>query len=116
MKLFEEASMREAYGEELARLGKGITAEVLNVSTIKPLDEETLLRSVKKTGRLLVIEEHSVIGGLYSAISETLLKQNPVKSDFIGINDVFTETGDYTELLEKHRISAEEIVKKQSKW
>ena len=91
---------------------KGIMAEVLNVSTIKPLDEETLIQSIRKTGRLLTVEEHSVIGGLYGAISEVLLKHPPVVSDCIGINDTFTETGDYAELLEKYRISAASIVEK----
>lgn len=91
---------------------KGITTDVLNVSTIKPLDEDTLIRSIQKTGRLLIVEEHSVIGGLRGAISEVLIKRNPVVSDFIGINDTFTETGNYTELLEKYQISADSIVKK----
>jgi len=93
----------------------GINAEVLNVSTIKPLDEDTLIRSVKKTGCVLIVEEHSIIGGLYGAISEVLLKKYPVKSDCIGINDIFTETGDYIELLEKYQISAHSIVKKAMK-
>jgi len=90
----------------------GINAEVLNVSTIKPLDENTLIRSVRKTGCVLIVEEHSIIGGLFGAISEVLLKKYPVKSDCIGINDIFTETGDYIELLEKYQISAHSIVKK----
>lgn len=90
----------------------GITADVLNVSTIKPIDEETIIRSVQKTGRLLVVEEHSVIGGLCSAVSEVLITKNPVISGFIGINDTFTETGDYSELLEKYHISVDSIVKK----
>jgi transketolase len=93
----------------------GITADVLNVSTIKPLDEETLVHSVRKTGCLLTVEEHSVIGGLGGAVSEVLIKQNPVVSDFIGINDTFTETGGYDELLEKYQITVDSIVKKAIK-
>jgi transketolase len=91
---------------------KGISAELLNVSTIKPLDEDTLLHSVKKTKRILTVEEHSVIGGLGGAVSEVLMKKYPVIGDIIGINDTFTETGGYNELLEKYGISTDEIVRK----
>ncbi len=90
----------------------GISAEVLNVSTIKPLDVETLITSVSKTGRILTVEEHSIMGGLGGAISEALIKHFPVKADFIGIEDTFTETGPYEELLRKYNISKEATVKK----
>lgn len=90
----------------------GISAELLNVSTIKPLDEETLIHSVKKTQCVLTVEEHSVLGGLYGAVSEVLIKRFPVSGDAIGVNDTFTETGGYDELLEKYQISAGAIVEK----
>ena len=96
--------------EQLNR--NGVSAELLNISTIKPLDEKTLIDSVKKTGCILTVEEHSVIGGLGSAVSEVLMKRFPVFGDTIGVNDVFTETGGYDELLEKYRISAGVIVEK----
>ena len=91
---------------------QGISAELLNISTIKPLDEETLLRSVQKTKRILTVEEHSVLGGMGGAVAETLMKHFPVPGDTIGIEDTFPETGGYDELLEKYRISTDMIIKK----
>jgi transketolase len=92
-----------------------ISAEVLNISTIKPLDIESLVMSVQKTGKILTVEEHSIIGGLGSAISEVLMKYNPVLMNFIGINDTFTETGPYNELLRKYNISKESIIEETLK-
>jgi transketolase len=91
---------------------KGISCEILQVSSIKPLDHKTLVKSVKKTGRLLTIEEHSVIGGLGGAICESLGRIHPVKMDIIGIDDRFTESGPYYELLTKYGISIDNIVDK----
>lgn len=91
---------------------QGVSAEILNVSTIKPIDRATLIASVKKTRRILTVEEHSVIGGLGSAVTEVLSKEYPVVSDFLGVEDTFTETGAYDELLEKYGISANAIVEK----
>lgn len=89
---------------------KGHSVEVLNVYSIKPLDAETLVQSVRKTGKIITIEEHSVIGGLGGAVSECLMKNYPVKMEMIGINDVFAESGDYDELLSKYGISADRIM------
>lgn len=91
---------------------KGISAEVLNVSSIKPLDAETLIKSVSKTKHIITIEEHNVIGGLGSAVSECLMQNCPVKMDLIGLNDTFAETGPYEELLAKYGISVESIIEK----
>ncbi|HUX56919.1 MAG TPA: transketolase C-terminal domain-containing protein [Bacteroidales bacterium] len=91
---------------------KGISADVLNVSTIKPMDIDSLVMSVRKTGKILTVEEHSIFGGLGSAVSETLMKNYPVMMDFIGVNDTFTETGPYPELLDKYHISKESIIEK----
>jgi transketolase len=91
---------------------EGISAEVLNVSTIKPLDVDTLVHSVKKTQHILTVEEHSIIGGLGSAISEALMKNYPVRADFVGVEDKFTETGPYEDLLAKYNISKEAIIRK----
>lgn len=93
----------------------GISAEVLNISTIKPLDEETLVHSVKKTKHLLTVEEHTVLGGLRGAIAEVIMNRFPVPADYIGINDTFTETGAYDELLDKYQISVDTIVQKTKK-
>ena len=103
-------SMAIEAAEELETAG--IAAEVLNVSTIKPLDEETLIESVRKTKKIITVEEHSVIGGLGSAVAEVLIKKYPVKMDVIGIQDIFTETGGYDELLDKYGISKDAIVEK----
>lgn len=90
----------------------GITAEVLNVSTIKPLDAETIIESVKKTKRIITIEEHSIIGGLGSAVAEALSEKYPVPVYKLGISDTFAETGPYNELLKKYGISKEAIIEK----
>lgn len=94
---------------------KGISAEVLNVSCLKPLDAETLIKSASKTGYVITIEEHNVIGGLGSAVSECLMQNHPVKVDMIGIQDTFTETGPYNELLAKYGISADNIIERTIK-
>lgn len=91
---------------------KGISVEVLNISTIKPLDIDSLVMSVRKTGRILTVEEHSIIGGMGSAVSEALMKSYPVLMGFIGVTDTFTETGPYLELLRKYGISIESIIEK----
>ena len=89
---------------------EGYSVEVLNVSSIKPLDAETLVQSVIKTGKIITIEEHSVIGGLGGAVSECLMRNCPVKMEIIGINDVFAESGPYDELLSKYGISVDHIM------
>jgi transketolase len=89
--------------------GGGIRADVLEVSTVKPLDEAALANSVRKTGRVLTVEEHSVIGGLGSAVAETLGRLAPAPMDCIGVPDCFPESGPYLELLRKFGISTGEI-------
>lgn len=87
----------------------------LNIPCRKPLDAETLVRSASKTGRVITIEEHSVIGGLGSAVSECLMQRHPIKMEMIGIQDTFTETGPYDELLAKYGISVDNIIEKVNK-
>lgn len=88
-----------------------IDGEVINLSTIKPLDKETILSSVKKTGRVITIEEHSVIGGMGSAVAEFLGQECPVPIKIIGIPDVFGESArEYQELLDKYGLNKENIV------
>ncbi|HXS67983.1 MAG TPA: transketolase C-terminal domain-containing protein [Candidatus Polarisedimenticolia bacterium] len=91
---------------------RGVEADLLEVSTLKPLDSEQLIASARKTGCVLSIEEHNIIGGLGSAIAEAVAKFAPAKMDFIGIRDRFPESGDYLLLLKKYGISVEDIVKK----
>ncbi|MBN1456424.1 MAG: transketolase family protein, partial [Sedimentisphaerales bacterium] len=91
---------------------KGISVDLLEVSTIKPLDIETLKESVKRTGKVLTIEEHSIIGGLGSAVSEAISQNCPARMEFIGIEDKFAESGSYDKLLEKYGISIDAIIKR----
>lgn len=95
--------------ETLAK--QGIQAEVINVHTIKPLDEETVIASAKKTGKVVTAEEHSIIGGLGSAVVEVLARQCPTKQAFVGVQDSFGESGSPDDLLEKYGLTAEVIVK-----
>lgn len=91
---------------------EGISAEVVNMSTIKPLDTETLLRSVKKTGAVVTAEEHSIIGGLGSAVAECLAENYPVPQGRVGTKDTFGESGEAEELLVKYGLTAEDIASK----
>lgn len=96
--------------EKLA--AEGVDAEVINIHTIKPLDEELILASAKKTGKVVTVEEHSVIGGLGSAVCDTLSANLPTKTLKIGINDTFGESGPAKELIVKYGLDADSICKK----
>lgn len=85
---------------------QGIGAEVINIHTIKPLDERLVLESAAKTGKVVVAEEHSVIGGLGSAVADCLSEKLPVMVCKIGVNDCFGESGTAEELLAKHELDA----------
>ncbi len=91
---------------------ENIHAEVINLSQIKPIDKETILKSVKKTNCALACEEHSVIGGMGSALAEVFSRHYPVKMDFLGIEDRFGTSGKASELLEYFSLTTEEIVKR----
>lgn len=90
-------------------LADGIDAQVINIHTIKPLDEELVIAAAKKTGRIFTVEEHSIIGGLGAAVSECLSERCPTKLTRIGINDVFGESGPARELLHKYQLDADGI-------
>ncbi len=90
----------------------GISAEVINIHTIKPLDEEMILNSVKKTGKVVTAEEHSVIGGLGSAVCDCLSEKMPAPVCKIGVNDVYGESGPAVKLLEKYGLDAQGIYEK----
>ena len=89
----------------------GISAKVINMHTIKPLDTELVIESAKATGKIVTVEEHSIIGGLGSAVCETLAGVSPVKVDRIGIRDTFGESGPAVQLLEKYGLNADGIYK-----
>lgn len=91
---------------------EGINAEVINIHTIKPLDEELVVASAIKTGKVVTVEEHSIIGGLGSAVCETLSSKAPTKVLRIGINDTFGESGPAAELIKKYGLDADSIAAK----
>lgn len=90
----------------------GIDAEVINIHTIKPIDRELVVASAKKTGKVVTVEEHSVIGGLGSAVCDVLCEEYPVKVLKIGVNDRFGESGPAVELIHKYGLDAEGIFAK----
>lgn len=92
----------------------GIDAQVINIHTIKPLDEELVVAAAQKTGRIFTVEEHSVIGGLGAAVTECLSEKCPTKVTRIGINDVFGESGPAVELLHKYKLDADGIYERVS--
>ncbi|MCI8558042.1 MAG: transketolase family protein [Lachnospiraceae bacterium] len=82
----------------------GVSAEVINIHTIKPLDEELILASAKKTGKVVTVEEHSVIGGLGSAVCDVLSEKLPTPVKKLGVNDTYCESGPAAKLVEKYRL------------
>ena len=90
----------------------GIDAKVINIHTIKPIDEELIVAAAKETGKVVTVEEHSVIGGLGSAVCDVLSAQAPTKTLKIGINDVFGESGPAVELVKKYGLDADSIYEK----
>ena len=91
---------------------QGIDARVINIHTIKPLDEELVLAAAKETGKVVTVEEHSVIGGLGSAVCDVLSEKCPTKVMKIGINDTFGESGPAVELVKKYGLDADSIYAK----
>ena len=89
---------------------KGISAEVINIHTIKPLDEEAILKSVKKTGCVVTAEEHNIIGGLGESVSRTLVANHLVPQEFVAVNDSFGESGTPDQLMEKYKLNNQAIV------
>lgn len=91
---------------------EGINAKVINIHTIKPLDSELIIESAKETGAIVTAEEHSVIGGLGSAVAEAVTEKYPVPVLKVGVNDVFGESGKPDELLKAYNLTAQDIVNK----
>lgn len=90
----------------------GIEARVINIHTIKPLDEKLVVKAARETGRIVTVEEHSIIGGLGSAVCDVLCAQSPATVIKIGINDTYGESGPAAELVKKYGLDAEGIYKK----
>jgi transketolase len=89
----------------------GIKAEVISMSTIKPLDEEAVIKAAKKTGKIVTIEEHSIYNGLGSAVSEVLAKNCPTRMKFLGTPDEYAPVGSYDELINYYGLTPEKIAK-----
>ncbi|SDH60040.1 transketolase family protein [Myroides phaeus] len=91
---------------------KGISAEVINIHTIKPLDEEAILSSVAKTGCIVTAEEHNFLGGLGESVARVLALNNPLPQEFVAVQDTFGESGTPEQLMEKYGLNAAAIVEK----
>lgn len=91
---------------------KGITADVINIHTIKPLDEKAIIDSVKKTGCVVTAEEHNFLGGLGESVARTLAQHHPAPQEFVATQDTFGESGTPAQLLEKYGLNAANIVAK----
>lgn len=94
---------------------QGISAEVINIHTIKPLDEEAILKSVAKTKCVVTAEEHNMLGGLGESVARVLALKNPVPQEFVAVNDVFGESGTPEDLMNKYGLNAQSIVEKSLK-
>jgi len=95
--------------EELEK--QGINIRVVDIHTIKPLDEDLIIKCAKETKKIITIEDHSIVGGLGSAVSEVLSEKYPTKIQRIGIKDVFGRSGKANELLEYFGLTSKEIIK-----
>jgi len=94
---------------------KGISAEVINIHTIKPLDEEAILKSIAKTGCVVTAEEHNILGGLGESVARTLSLNNPFPQEFVAVNDSFGESGTPDQLMEKYKLNHQAIIAKAEK-
>lgn len=104
-----EVEQALAAADELA--AEGVSAEVIDAFSVKPLDRETIVASAKKTGRVVVAEEHSVHGGLGAAVAQALVEEHPVPMQFVGMNDRFGKSGEFEELMAYFGLDSKAIVK-----
>jgi len=100
----------EALEASKVLLEKGISAEVINIHTIKPLDDDAIIASVKKTGCIVTAEEHNHLGGLGESVSRVLAKHVPTPQEFVATNDTFGESGTPAQLLEKYGLNSHAII------
>lgn len=91
---------------------EGISCEVINIHTIKPLDEEIILNSVKKTGKIVTAEEHNILGGLGESVARVLTQKLPTKQAFVAVNDQFGESGTPSDLMKKYGIDSTAVIEK----
>ena len=108
--------VNEAIGAAKLLEADGINAEVINIHTIKPIDKELVGASAKKTGKVVTVEEHSIIGGLGSAVCESLSETVPTPVLRIGVNDVYGESGPAKALIAKYGLDSEGIYKKVKEY
>ena len=94
---------------------KGISADVLNIHTIKPLDDKAILKSINKTGCVVTAEEHNYLGGLGESVARVLVKNNPAPQEFIATNDTFGESGKPQQLMEKYGLNYKSIIESSIK-
>lgn len=102
--------VNEAYEAAKVLEKEGIDVRVIDIHTIKPLDEEIIIKAAKETGAIVTAEEHSVIGGLGSAVAEVVVKNHPVKMAMVGQKDTYGESGKPDELKKKYGMTSEDIV------
>ncbi|MGI6037208.1 MAG: transketolase family protein [Limnochordia bacterium] len=88
---------------------QGIDARVIDIHTVKPIDRELLVKAAKETGAIVTVEEHNIMGGVGSAVAEVLVKEAPVPLEFVGVKDMYTESGPYEALLDKYGMSVADI-------
>ena len=100
----------EAIEAEKILKDKGISVEIINIHTIKPLDEEAVLNSVRKTKCVVTCEEHNIHGGLGESVAQVLSRNNPTPQEYVAVNDSFGESGTPAQLMEKYGLSASNIV------
>jgi transketolase len=100
----------QAIEAEAALAEKGISVEVINMHTVKPLDIDAVVKSVSKTGCAVTCEEHQMNGGLGDAIAQTLAQHNPAPIEMVAVNDSFGESGKPTDLLKKYGLGPGNIV------
>lgn len=106
------AAVRRALDAEELLFSQGYKVRVIEMPCIKPLDVETVIKAAKDTGLIVTLEDHNIIGGLGSAVAEVIAEKAPAKLIRIGIDDMFTESGDHEELLDKYNLFPEDIVQK----
>lgn len=94
---------------------QGISVELINIHTIKPLDEEIILNSVRKTGKVVTCEEHNKLGGLGESVAQLLTEKYPIRQEFVAVNDSFGESGTPSELMKKYGLDSTTIVEKVKK-
>jgi transketolase len=105
----------EALEASKALNDEGISAEVINIHTVKPLDDDAILESVSKTGCIVTAEEHNYLGGLGESVSRVLAENNPTPQEFVATNDTFGESGTPAQLMDKYGLNSKAIIEASKK-